>query len=1303
VQQGRAARDRFEKAARMKRRIGLAKVYRSWRAATERGHVEEKAARAERAMLQLALARTFHGWFANIDTEAEQNAAKANRAMRTLGLAHALRQWRAQTDPHAKMAMAKAVRAMRQLSLAKAMRAWVAATDTKAEQNAAKAVRAMRQLGMAKAMRAWREAYESACIHALAMRALCALQQQGLARAMRAWMESTEHLTLAGKVMRRALARWRGGELRVGFRLWAAMRLATRAMAMLLHKQRRGWLQRGFADLCAASGQLSRLQKVMARCMQAWTRQSLHSGFVKLRHLCSSEAVLAERVGRIMMGIQVRALSFGFGELNAHRLERRLAEMRLGSVYGFGRLGAFRRAWSAIEVASGMTQLAVQRGRSALILLRRLQLDDAWLQWSRLRARRGRTRKLRQQSNYLYAMHKIPSMLALWRRRAHERRLLWLGLTSHKVVQFTEAFGRIKQCATCRVNVARALQLALAFLRGSTHAGALHRWRWHRACKLEVSRLGEVADRYRERSLLRRVMFVLHCTANVRFGVAVAAEQTVEKVRVRHLAWAFARARAHQRARRWSAEASTTTLATTLRFALHRWSGLAIKVKRVKAEKKALREAEAEAKEEAARVERARLEAEAKQARREAAEALMREARAEAERKRRQEEAESRAREEARAAAARAAEEARVAAAWEEEERLKRECERLKREQARAAAEKAFEEARAAAEKAFEEQRAAAAREEEERRAEARAAERARAAEAAKAEAERLARDEARRLEEKVRREEAARVEREQREMARAAAESARAEAEAQRAAAEAEARAAAESARAEAEAQRAAAEAEARAAARAAIEAAERAQAEAQARAELAKAEAAAKARAKALEAEAQARAAIEAAERERAAAEAARQQAAAVAAATAKAKALEEEAQRLRDESERASMLEELITGCASEISERQMLLGQWSINAVTGHAEYVGPGDAPNRSSHWDLPSPGPWDPFARSNGSAHDSANGGAHGGGGGAHGGAHGQARSQAADASYAEALAKYRSNHGHAQAQGFVNHGHALAPGFVNHGHTQAQGFVNHSRSAPAFVNSMPVPMAARSSPASSLALSQFRPPSTNLARESTISSLEHAPLRNTSCAVSSSADSHLQRRVEQQAPTTDLFATIDRNGDGHIDRAEWNAAVAHGPMWRPAPAPSEKEQVAAAAEAALGEERRAMLSIMRSSQLSPFTAPSSSRAPPYTAPWGAEAAVGAPPRAAYNGAWEQQQQPQQPQPQPQPQPPPQQQHASSASPSSSASRPPVRPPNHRSIDEEIAELKQWVASAQRASESAARARSHVPMSPKVA
>jgi hypothetical protein len=102
-------------------------------------------------------------------------------------------------------------------------------------------------------------------------------------------------------------------------------------------------------------------------------------------------------------------------------------------------------------------------------------------------------------------------------------------------------------------------------------------------------------------------MFVLHCTANVRFGVAVAAEQTVEKVRVRHLAWAFARARAHQRARRWSAEASTTTLATTLRFALHRWSGLAIKVQRVKAEQNTLREAEAKAKEEADRVEKARL------------------------------------------------------------------------------------------------------------------------------------------------------------------------------------------------------------------------------------------------------------------------------------------------------------------------------------------------------------------------------------------------------------------------------------------------------------------------------------------------------------------------------------------------------------------------------------------------------------------------------------------------------------------------------------------------------------------------
>ena len=620
VQKGRAARDRFEKAARLKRRIGLAKAYRAWMAATERGHVEEKAARAERAMRQLAIARAFHSWFANIDTKAEQNAAKAIRAMRTLGLARALCLWRAQTNPHAKMVAAKAVRAMRQLGLAKVMRAWVAATDTKAEQNAAKAVRAMRQLGLAKAMRAWREASESACIRGLAMRALCALQQQGLARAMHAWMASTEHLTLVGKVMQRALARWRGDELRVGFRLWAAMRLATRAIATLWHTQRRGRLQRGFADLCAASGQLSHLQQVMAKCMRAWTRQSLHMGFVKLRDLCSSEAVLVERVGRIMMGIQRQALSFGFGELNAHRLERRLAETRLGSVYGFGRLGAFRRAWSAIEVASGMTQLAIQRGRSALILLRRLQLDDAWLHWSRLRLRRGRTRKLRQQSNYLYAMHKIPSMLALWRRRAHERRLLWLGLTSHKVVQLTEAFGRIKQCATCRVNVARALQLALAFLRGSTHASALHRWRWHRACKLEVHRLREVATRYCERSLLRRVMFVLHCMGNVCFGVAVAAEQTVQKVRVRHLAWAFARARAHQRARHWSAETSTTCVSTTLRFALHRWSGLAIKVKRVKAEKKALRAAEAEAREEAARVERARQEAEAKQARREATE-----------------------------------------------------------------------------------------------------------------------------------------------------------------------------------------------------------------------------------------------------------------------------------------------------------------------------------------------------------------------------------------------------------------------------------------------------------------------------------------------------------------------------------------------------------------------------------------------------------------------------------------------------------------------------------------------------------
>ena len=49
------------------------------------------------------------------------------------------------------------------------------------------------------------------------------------------------------------------------------------------------------------------------------------------------------------------------------------------------------------------------------------------------------------------------------------------------------------------------------------------------------------------------------------------------------------------------------------------------------------------------------------------------------------------------------------------------------------------------------------------------------------------------------------------------------------------------------------------------------------------------------------------------------------------------------------------------------------------------------------------------------------------------------------------------------------------------------------------------------------------------------ISMLEHAPQRNTS-----SADSH-----HRQGPTADLFATIDRNGDGHIDRDEWNAAVA--------------------------------------------------------------------------------------------------------------------------------------------------------------
>ena len=53
--------------------------------------------------------------------------------------------------------------------------------------------------------------------------------------------------------------------------------------------------------------------------------------------------------------------------------------------------------------------------------------------------------------------------------------------------------------------------------------------------------------------------------------------------------------------------------------------------------------------------------------------------------------------------------------------------------------------------------------------------------------------------------------------------------------------------------------------------------------------------------------------------------------------------------------------------------------------------------------------------------------------------------------------------------------------------------------------------------------------------RASSISSLEHAPQRNTS-----SADS-----LHRQGPTADLFATIDRNGDGHIDRDEWNAAVA--------------------------------------------------------------------------------------------------------------------------------------------------------------
>ena len=577
-------------ALRMLQNASLAKGLRRWMEEHAAERVHALAANAMRALRNMSLAKGMRAWVAATDDKAKVNAGKAVKVMRKQGLARAYRQWIAVTDTRQQVVAANAIRAMGRLGLAKALRQWVSVwSDTRQQQMAEKALRAMKQQGLAKGLRKWMEQYEVGRLQKLAANALRMLQNAGLAKGLRAWVVATNFLTESKKVLTRAVARWRGGQMRVAWREWAATALVTRSLQMLFTgeaaKQRRGQMQEGFAAFCENGGRRSKVHDAIARSLQAWTRQAVHAAFTKLLDLCSNEAVLKERVGRLFFSMRRKSLRFGFGELSAHRLALRVVSVpsatecfrvlpsatechrvsssatechrvtlrvmriaaaaaaavarhstlplcphctqlcaptasaalaallpppqvssKLGQFNGVGRMGRLRRAWTAIEQASGMTRQARQHARSGAILLRRLQLDDAWVAWTSLRFRGCRARDLAQTSLVLWSGRTLPSVFELWVGRARELRLLWLGLTSHYKVMTTEVFRLIKRRAQAHAAAVRALRRALAFWRGTKHAIGLYLWRRRFQVAVEQRERERTAKAHARRAALRQVI-----------------------------------------------------------------------------------------------------------------------------------------------------------------------------------------------------------------------------------------------------------------------------------------------------------------------------------------------------------------------------------------------------------------------------------------------------------------------------------------------------------------------------------------------------------------------------------------------------------------------------------------------------------------------------------------------------------------------------------------------------------------------------------------------------------------------------
>ena len=316
------------------RQLGLARALRQWAASTD-PREKVNAAKAVRAMRQLGLAKALRQWMAATDPREKVNAIAAVRAMRHLGLARAWRQWAIVADEsHRRLLAERSLSAMRQLGLAKALRQWMAATDPRHKVIAEKALYTMRQLGLAKALRQWMAATDPReKVNAIA--AVRAMRHLGLERAWRQWAMVTDYEARDRKVLQRAMARWRGGKLRLALTHWRAALLAAAAARMFfggkLADRRRTALSIGFMALSEHSGCRSRIGAKMHHSLNAWRLQSIHAAWVRLRQLTSHEAVLKERVGRTLRGMRVRALRIGFSHLKAHRIDALLGQSMLGT------------------------------------------------------------------------------------------------------------------------------------------------------------------------------------------------------------------------------------------------------------------------------------------------------------------------------------------------------------------------------------------------------------------------------------------------------------------------------------------------------------------------------------------------------------------------------------------------------------------------------------------------------------------------------------------------------------------------------------------------------------------------------------------------------------------------------------------------------------------------------------------------------------------------------------------------------------------------------------------------------------